>query len=538
MASIQQTPNGPVIVLKESALQEKGRDAQKNNIMAAKLVGELVKSSLGPRGLDKMLVDSLGDVTITNDGATILKEIDAQHPAAKMMVEISKVIDTEVGDGTTSSVVFAGSLLEKAEQLLSKDVHSSVIVEGYQAAADKALEILSEIAKKLQPEDKESLLKVAKTSMESKLISEDSDVLSKIVVDAILKITKTKGSVRTVDLDNIKVEKKAGGSIQDTSLIKGIVLDKEIVHSGMPTKIQHAKIALINTALEIEKTEMSAEIRINDPTQMQMFLEEENRMLKTMVEKLHDVGANVVICQKGIDDMAQHFLAKHGILAVRRVKESDMAKLAKATGGRTTSNLEDISEKDLGTADLVQQKKVESDKWVFVEGCRNPQSVTLLIRGGSQRIVDEADRSMHDSLMVVKDVIEKPAIVAGGGAPEAFLASNLKEWADSFDGRQQLAIKKFAESLEVIPQTIAENAGMDPIDTMVTLRARQNDGKKWSGINAKDQKVGDMFSLNILEPLAVKEQILKSATEAACMILRIDDVIAISGGPSGGPPGM
>ena len=536
MASIQQTPNGPVIVLKESALQEKGRDAQKNNIMAAKLVGELVKSSLGPRGLDKMLVDSLGDVTITNDGATILKEIDAQHPAAKMMVEISKVIDTEVGDGTTSSVVFAGSLLEKAEQLLSKDVHSSVIVEGYQAAADKSLEILSEIAKKIQPEDKESLLKVAKTSMESKLISEDSDVLSKIVVDAILKITKTKGTVRTVDLDNIKVEKKAGGSIQDTSLIKGIVLDKEIVHSGMPTKIQHAKIALINAALEIEKTEMSAEIRINDPTQMQMFLEEENRMLKTMVEKLHDVGANVVICQKGIDDMAQHFLAKHGILAVRRVKESDMAKLAKATGGRTTTNLEDISEKDLGSADLVQQKKVESDKWVFVEGCRNPQSVTLLIRGGSQRIVDEADRSMHDSLMVVKDVIEKPAIVAGGGAPEAFLASNLKEWADSFDGRQQLAIKKFAESLEVIPQTIAENAGMDPIDTMVTLRARQNEGKKWSGINAKDQKVGDMFSLNILEPLAVKEQILKSATEAACMILRIDDVIAISGGPSG--PGM
>ena len=538
MASIQQTPNGPVIVLKESALQEKGKDAQKNNIMAAKLVAELVKSSLGPRGLDKMLVDSLGDVTITNDGATILKEIDAQHPAAKMMVEISKVIDTEVGDGTTSSVVFAGSLLEKAEQLLSKDVHSSVIVEGYQAAADKALEILSEIAKKVQPEDKESLLKVAKTSMESKLISEDSDVLAKIVVDAILRITKTKGTVKTVDLDNIKVEKKSGGSIQDTSLIKGIVLDKEIVHSGMPKKIQHAKIALINTALEIEKTEMSAEIRINDPTQMQMFLEEENRMLKTMVEKLHDVGANVVICQKGIDDMAQHFLAKHGILAVRRVKESDMAKLAKATGGRTTSNLEDISEKDLGTADLVQQKKVESDKWVFVEGCRNPQSVTLLIRGGSQRIVDEADRSMHDSLMVVKDVIEKPAIVAGGGAPEAFLASNLKEWADSFDGRQQLAIKKFAESLEVIPQTIAENAGMDPIDTMVTLRARQNDGKKWSGINAKDQKVADMFSLSILEPLAVKEQILKSATEAACMILRIDDVIAISGGPSGGPPGM
>jgi len=538
MASIQQTPNGPVLVLKESALQEKGKDAQKNNIMAAKLVAELVKSSLGPRGLDKMLVDSLGDVTITNDGATILKEIDAQHPAAKMMVEISKVIDTEVGDGTTSSVVFAGSLLEKAEHLLSKDVHSSVIVEGYQAASEKSLEILAEIAKKLQPEDKESLLKVAKTSMESKLISEDSDVLAKIVVDAILRITKTKGNVRTADLDNIKVEKKSGGSIQDTALIKGIVLDKEIVHSGMPTKIQQAKIALINTALEIEKTEMSAEIRINDPTQMQMFLEEENRMLKSMVEKLHDIGSNVVICQKGIDDMAQHFLAKHGILAVRRVKESDMAKLAKATGGRVTTSLEDINEKDLGSADLVHQKKVESDKWVFIEGCRNPQSVTLLIRGGSQRVVDEADRSIHDSLMVVKDVVEKPAVVAGGGAPEAFLASNLKEWADSFDGRQQLAIKKFAESLEVIPQTIAENAGMDPIDTMVTLRAKQNDGKKWSGINAKDQKVADMYSLDIIEPLAVKEQILKSATEAACMILRIDDVIAISGAPSGGgPPG-
>ena len=537
MASIQQTPNGPVLVLKESALQEKGKDAQKNNIMAAKLVAELVKSSLGPRGLDKMLVDSLGDVTITNDGATILKEIDAQHPAAKMMVEISKVIDTEVGDGTTSSVVFAGSLLEKAEHLLSKDVHSSVIVEGYQAASEKSLEILSEIAKKLQPEDKESLLKVAKTSMESKLISEDSDVLAKIVVDAILRITKTKGNVRTADLDNIKVEKKSGGSIQDTALIKGIVLDKEIVHSGMPTKIQQAKIALINAALEIEKTEMSAEIRINDPTQMQMFLEEENRMLKSMVEKLHDIGSNVVICQKGIDDMAQHFLAKHGILAVRRVKESDMAKLAKATGGRVTTSLEDINEKDLGSADLVHQKKVESDKWVFIEGCRNPQSVTLLIRGGSQRVVDEADRSIHDSLMVVKDVVEKPAVVAGGGAPEAFLASNLKEWADSFDGRQQLAIKKFAESLEVIPQTIAENAGMDPIDTMVTLRAKQNDGKKWSGINAKDQKVADMYSLDIIEPLAVKEQILKSATEAACMILRIDDVIAISGAPSGGGPG-
>ena len=537
MASIQQTPNGPVLVLKESALQEKGKDAQKNNIAAAKLVAELVKSSLGPRGLDKMLVDSLGDVTITNDGATILKEIDAQHPAAKMMVEISKTIDTEVGDGTTSSVIFGGTLLAKAEELLSKDVHSSVIIEGYQAASEKALEILTEISKKVTANDKETLINIARTSMESKLISEDSDVLSKIVVDAILKITDTKNDKSTVDLDNIKVEKKAGGSMTDTALIKGIVLDKEIVHSGMPTKIQHAKIALINTALEIEKTEMSAEIRINDPTQMQMFLEEENRMLKSMVDKLYSIGANVVICQKGIDDMAQHFLAKNGILAVRRVKESDMTKLAKATGGRISTSIDDISEKDLGSAENVQQKKVETDKWVFIEGCRNPQSVTMLIRGGTQRVVDEVDRSIHDALMVVKDVIERPAIVAGGGAPEALLAAFLKDWSNRFDGRQQLAIKKYAEALEVIPLTIAENAGMDPIDTMVTLRAKQSEGKKWTGINAKEGKVSDMLSQNIVEPVVVKEQIIKSATEAATMILRIDDVIAISGGPGGGPGG-
>ena len=539
MASIQQTPNGPVLVLKESALQEKGRDAQKNNIMAAKLVADIVKSSLGPRGLDKMLVDSLGDVTITNDGATILKEIDAQHPAAKMMVEISKTIDTEVGDGTTSSVLFAGTLLGKAEELLKKDVHSSVIIEGFQAASEKALEILSEISKKVTSNDRETLLKIASTSMESKLISEDSDSLSKIVVDSVMNITETRDNKSTVDLENIKVEKKAGGSIQDTALIKGIILDKEVVHSGMPTKIQQAKIALLNTAMEIEKTEMSAEIRINDPTQMQMFLEEENRMIKTMVDKLHSVGANVVICQKGIDDMAQHFLSKHGILAVRRVKESDMTKLAKATGARITSNIDDMSEKDLGASNIVQQRKVESDKWVFIEGCKNPQSVTLLIRGGSQRVVDEVDRSIHDSLMVVKDVIEKPEIVAGGGAPEAVLAAFLKDWSERFEGRQQLAINKFAEALEVIPLTIAENAGMDPIDTMVKLRSKQSEGKKWTGINAKEGKVADMLSQNIVEPVVVKEQIIKSATEAASMILRIDDVIAISGGSGGGmPPGM
>ncbi len=538
MASIQQGPNGPVLVLKESALQQKGKDAQQNNIAAAKLVAELVKSSLGPRGLDKMLVDSLGDVTITNDGATILKEIDVQHPAAKMIVEISKTVDNEVGDGTTSSVVFGGTLLARAEDLLKKEVHSSVIIEGFQAAAEKTLEIYSELSKKIRPDDRESLIKIATTSMQSKLISEDSGILSKIVVDAILSIVTKDGEDFSVDLENIKVEKKSGGSIQDTQVIKGIVLDKEIVHSGMPTKIEKAKIALINSALEIEKTEMSSEIRITDPSQMQMFLEEENRMLKTMVDKLHDIGVNVLICQKGIDDIAQHYLSKHGIMAVRRVKESDMIKLSKATGGRVISNLDDLSEKDLGAADLAQQKKVESDKWVFIEGCKHPQSVTMLIRGGSQRVIDEVDRSIHDSLMVVKDVIEKPEIVAGGGAPESYAASQLKDWADNFDGREQLAIKKYAEALEIIPLTIAENAGMDPIDTMATLRAKQNQGRKWTGIDAKNTKIADMLAIDVVEPIVVKEQIIKSATEAACMILRIDDVIAISGAPGGGgmPP--
>ncbi|MEO9307700.1 MAG: thermosome subunit beta [Nitrososphaera sp.] len=539
MASIQQTPQGPVLVLKESALQQKGRDAQKNNIAAAKLVAELVRTSLGPRGMDKMLVDSLGDVTITNDGATILKEIDVQHPAAKMMVEISKTVDNEVGDGTTSSVVFGGSLLAKAEELLEKDVHATVIIEGYQAAAEKALLLLAEMAKQVSPNEKEILLKIAKTSMQSKLISEDSDLLSKLVVDSILQVVEKETEGHKVDLDNIKVEKKAGGSIRNTQFIKGIVLDKEVVHSGMPTKIEKAKIALLNSALEIEKTEMSAEIRISDPTQMQMFLEEENRMLKSMVDKIHQIGANVLVCQKGIDDIAQHYLAKQGILAVRRVKESDMTKLSKATGGRISSNIDDMTAKDLGAAELVEQRKVETDKWVFIEGCKNPKAITLLLRGGSQRVVDEVDRSMHDSLMVVKDVIEKPAVVAGGGAPEEFLASNLKEWADKFEGREQLAIKKYAEALEVIPLTIAENAGMDPINTMVTIRAKHSQGKKWTGIDARNTRVADMFSIDIIEPVAVKEQIIKSATEAACMILRIDDVIASSGAKGGrGPPPM
>jgi thermosome len=546
MGQIQTSAGGmPVVILREGTRENKGREAQKNNLTAAKLVAEVVKSSLGPRGMDKMLVDSLGDVTITNDGATILKEIDVQHPAAKMVVEVAKSVDNEVGDGTTSSVIFTGSLLEKAEELIDKNVHPSVIVDGYTAASIEALQTLDKIAIKVKTDDRDLLAKIANTSMYSKLVSEDSPVLSKIVVDATQMIAELNEKTKTlkVDLDNIKVEKKAGGSMQDTSLIKGIVLDKEVVHSGMPKRIEKAKIALINSPLEIEKTEMSAEIRISDPQQMQMFLEEENNMLRSMVEKVKSSGANVLLCQKGIDDLAQHYLAKDGILAVRRVKESDMLKLTKATGARLVNNIDDLSSKDLGSADVVEERKVETDKWVFIEGCKNPKAVTILVRGGSQRVVDEADRSLHDALMVMKDVLEKPFIVAGGGAPEAYIATHIRNWSSSLEGREQLAVIKFAEALETIPISLATNAGMDPIDTMAELRAKQNKGMKWTGVNVRNTTVSDMFKQNILEPVIIKEQIIKSATEAACMLLRIDDVIASSkskGGPPGGgmPGGM
>ena len=535
--SIQQGSAGgvPVLILKEGATQTKGRDAQKNNITAAKLIAEVVASSLGPRGMDKMLVDSLGDVTITNDGATILKEIDVQHPAAKMMDEISKATDNEEGDGTTSVVVLAGALIEKAEELISKDVHPTIIVDGYRKSAIKAIEILSNLAQKIDGGDKSQLVRIARTSMQTKLVSKESNELAEIVVNAALQVSEKFDSQYKVDIEDVKVEKKAGGSLRDTKLIKGIVLDKEVVHGGMPKRVEKAKIALINSALEIEKTEFDAKINISSPDQMKMFLEEENKMLMTMVDKITKSGANVVICQKGIDDIAQHYMAKANILAVRRVKESDMTKLSRATGARIVSNLDDLSSKDLGLADLVEERKVETDKWVFVEGCRHPKSVTILIRGGSQRVVDEAERSIHDALMVTKDVLERPAIVAGGGSPESYTAGKLREWSNSLSGREQLAAEKFAESLEVIPLRLAENAGMDPIDTLTELRSKQLKGSKWSGIDVRNGKVTDMSKLDIVEPLSVKEQIIKSATEVASMILRIDDVIASS--KSGGPPG-
>ena len=534
----------PVLILKEGSSQSRGREAQRNNIAAAKLISEVVKSSIGPRGMDKMLVDSLGDVTITNDGATMLKEIDVQHPAAKMLVEVAKTTDNEVGDGTTSAVVLAGALLEKAEELLDKDVHPTVIVDGYSKAAKKAMETLEQVAEKVTPDSKDWLVKVARTSMQTKLVFKEAEELAQMVVDATLAVAEKADRGYRVDIDNVKVEKKPGGSLKDTKLIQGIVLDKEVVHSGMPKVVEKAKIALVSAPFEIEKTEFDAKLNINDPSMMKKFLDEETKMLKGMVDKIVEVGATVVVCQKGIDDIAQHYLAKAGVLAVRRAKESDMTKLAKATGARVVNNFEDLSPSDLGYAAHVEERKVEEDKWVFVEGCKNPKAVTILIRGGTQRIVDEGERSLHDALMVTKDVIEKPAVVAGGGAAEAEAASQVLKWADKLSGREQLAAQKFAEALESIPIALALNAGMDPIDAQVEFRAKHaTENGKWYGIEAADGKVKDMYQRQVFEPLAVKVQIIRSATEAASMILRIDDVIAAGKtrappGPPGGAGGM
>jgi thermosome len=528
----------PIVLLREGTTETKGNQAQRNNITAAKTIAEIVRTSLGPRGMDKMLVNNLGDVTITNDGATILKEIDVQHPAAKMMVEISKATDNEVGDGTTSTVVLAGSLLSKAEELISKGVHSTVIVDGYRMASEKAIEILKNASTKVDPADRQMLGKIARTSMASKLVSVNSEPLSKIVVDAVIAVAEKVDGHYKVDIDNIKIEKKAGGSIEDTKLIQGIVLDKEVVHGAMPKRIEEAKIALLNAALEIEKPEMSAEIRISEPQQMHMFLEEENRMLKSMVDKISASGANVLLCQKGIDDLAQHYLAKEGILAVRRVKESDMNNLAKATGGRVLSNIDELSADDLGYAKLVEERKVETDKWVFVEGCKNPKALSILIRGGSQRVVDEAERSVHDAIMAVKDVVEYPYVTVGAGAPEVYISQKVREWSASLSGRSQLAVERFADSVEEIAIALAENAGMDPLDTQTQLRAKAALAKPKYGVDVINGKVTDMAAKDVYEPLKVKEQIISAATEVSSMILRIDDVISVSkSGQSGPPPG-
>lgn len=542
MTQVGATPEGvPVIVLKEGTKQSRGRDAQRNNIRAAKLIAEIIQTSLGPRGMDKMLVDTIGDITITNDGATILKEIDVQHPAAKMMVEVAKATDSEVGDGTTSSVVLAGALLEKAESLIDDEIHPVIIADGYKKASIKAAEFLNEIANKVEPKDRETLEKIAHTSMQTKLVSIDATDLAKLAVDAILTVMEEKNGSFKVNLDNVKIEKKTGGSISDSELVSGIILDKEIVHSGMPRRIENAKIALISEALEIKKTEFEAKLNISSPNQIKSFMEEESQLLRDMVKTIKSTDANVVLCQKGIDDIVQHYMSKEGILAVRRIKESDMSKLAKSTGGRIVGNVTDLNNSDLGSAQNVEEKRIEEDNWVFIEGCKNPKAISILIRGGSQRVIDEADRSMHDALMVVKDVIENPKIVYGGGSPEAYVALKLREWAKSLSGREQLAVEKFADAMESIPIALARNAGMNPIDSITQLRAKQNAGEFFTGVDVNNGAIASFKELGVIEPLKVKEQIIKSATETANMILRIDNVIAVSRSapsePQGMPPG-
>jgi thermosome len=528
----------PILLLKEGATETKGKDARKNSITAAKLIAQVIRSSLGPRGMDKMLVGSTGDVTITNDGATILKEIDVEHPIAKMMVEVAKSVDNEAGDGTKSVVVLAGSLIENAEELFNKDVHPTIVVEGFREASKKAIEFLKKISIEVDPKDKAFLNKIAMTSMASKLITTNSQVLSGIVIDAALKVAdELEENKFKIDLDNIKVEKKVGAYLHDSQLIQGIVMDKEIVHDGMPKKIDGAKIVLLNSALEIEKTKFDAKLNISSPDQMQNFLNEEESMLKSMVDRISASGANVVLCQKGIDDMAQHYLAKQGIIAIRRIKESDMSKLAKATGARLVTNTDELSEDDIGVAGLVEERNVETDKWVFIEGCKNPKSVTILIRGGSQTLIDESERSIHDALMVIKDVVEYPYVVVGGGASEAVVSRKLREWSASLPSRKQLAVEKYADAVESIPLVLAENAGMSVIDTQSQLRTKSKEaGKARFGIDVFKGKIADLSSRDIYEPLSVKNQIINSATEAACMILRIDNIISASAPKGGSPP--
>jgi thermosome len=532
----------PILVMREGSGRSGGRDAQRNNIMAARTIAEAVKSSLGPKGMDKMMVDSSGDVIITSDGRTILDKMDIEHPAAKMMVEVAKTQDAEVGDGTTTSVILAGELLGKAEDLINKGVHPTVIVEGYIKAADKALETLENIAISVKPEDKAFLKKVAATSMASKLVAANKEQLADIAVGAILSVAQKVGESYLVDLDDIMVEKKPGESMSETRLIEGLVLDKEVVHSGMPKRVEKAKMALLESALEIKKTEFDTKINIELPEQMDSFLREEEDMLKAMVEKIVTSGANVVFCQKGIDDMVQHFLARKGVLAVQRVKESDMKKLGMATGGKPVTNLEGLSKSDLGFAELVEERKIGDDKMTFIEGCKNPRSVSILIRGSDKRFLDEAERSIHDALCVVRDVVQVSKVVAGGGAPEMEVARALRGYAETLPGREQLAVRSFGEAMEIVPLTLGENAGLDPVDLLLELRTRHEKGEKWAGVDVFEGKIKDMRELKVYEPLAVKKQTIKSANEAATMILRIDDVIS-SGKmkappmPSGGMPG-
>ncbi len=533
----------PIFIMKEGTQRTRGKDAMENNIAAAKVIAEAVRTSLGPMGMDKMLVDQFGDVVITNDGATILKEIDVQHPAAKMMVEVAKTQDSEVGDGTTTSVIIAGELLKRAEKLLQQKIHPTVISEGFRKAADKAVEILEEISIKSGIDDLEGLKNCAMTCMSSKIVSESKAMLADICIQAIKAIAEKGDNGKwTADIEKVQIQKKEGESIDDTKLIKGIILDKEVVSPGMPKSIKDAKILLLQSAIEIEKTEFDAKLQITSPDQIQQFLDEEEHMLRTMVEKIVNSGANVLVCQKGIDDLAQHFLSKAGVMAVRRVKKSDIEKLSKATGGMVYTNLDDITTAKLGYAGLVEERKIMNDSWIFIEECKEPKSVVILIRGGTELIIDEVERAIHDTLCVIRDVVQDEKVVGGGGAPEIETAIRLRKYASTLGGREQLAVEVFADSLDIIPKTLAENSGLDQIDILMQLRAAHQAGNKFAGYDMDAGKViNNMMDSGVVEPTIVKIQAIKSSSEAASMILRIDDVIAgaKSAGPPGGmPPGM
>jgi thermosome len=533
----------PVLILKEGTSRTRGKSAQANNIMAGIVISDAVKSTLGPRGMDKMLVDSLGDVTITNDGASILKEIDVQHPAAKMLVEVAKSQDQETGDGTTTSVVIAGELLKRAQELLEKKIHPTIVVGGYQKAAEEATKILKEISVTMTGRDKKILTGIAETSMNSKSIVGSKQHFAKIAVDAVLQIAEESNGKVTADVDMIEIIKKQGKSLTETELVNGMVIDKEVVHAAMPRKVEKAKIALVNAAIEVEKTEFDAEIKIDSPDQIKAFLDEEERMLKTMVDKIVDSGANVLVCQKGIDDVAQHYLAKAGVMSIRRAKKSTLEKLAKATGGQIATSLDEISAESLGDAGLVEEIKIAEDKLVYIRECKDPKAVSVVIRGGTEHVVDEADRALHDALCVVRNVVEDGTYVAGGGSTEAEISRRLEDYADKVKGREQLAIEAFAESLRVVPKTLAENGGHDPIDIIADLKkAHSKETGLWHGVDVFKGKSTDMMKAGVIEPSRVKSQAIRSAAEAAQMILRIDDVIAAKAGPppgaEGPPPGM
>jgi thermosome len=534
----QQLGGQPILILRQGTTRNRGQEAQNNNFAAAKAVASAVRSTLGPKGMDKMLIDSMGDITITNDGVTILKEMDIEHPAGKMMVEIAKTQDAEVGDGTTTAVVIAGELLKNAEELLSQGVHPTVIGEGYRLAAEKALMMLDGFAITVKATDATMLKSIARTALAGKNAEISKDLLSEIIVKAIVFVTDPDGSV---DIAHINVEKKVGGSTDDSTLIEGMVIDKERAHPNMPKSVKDAKILLLNAALEFKKTEVNAKINISSPGQAQAFLDEEEHMVHVMVDKVVKSGATVIFCQKGIDDVAQHYLTKAGILAVRRVKKSDIENLARATGGSIVNSIDAISKKDLGNAGLVEERKISGDEMIYVSKCKNPKAVSIIVRGGTEHVVDELERAVHDALMVVSVVVQGKKIVAGGGAPETELSLQLRRYASKEGGRIQLAIEAFASALEIIPRTLAENAGLDPIDILVGIRAAHEAGKKTFGLDADTGKPADMLKAGVVEPLRVKSQAISSAAEAAVMILRIDDIIASSkaAAPEGGmPPGM